>query len=276
MKRGERFAYWTQRLVSEPGRRFSLDELRAPLGTPKSTLSGDLADLKRFFSEVGAGQVETWTGAAGGVRFRPLRPSSLLRQWAEELRQELAQESRVLPGGLLYLQDVLFDPFWAQRIGEILASLFASREPEFVLTVETRGVPPALFAARALGVKMVLARRTSRPAEGPAVHIHYRSQSSDRIQTMSLARRALPPGSRVLIVDDFMRGGGTLRGMEQLLEEFSCEVVGRGVVLATAVPEEKVVRDFVSILWLEEVQEGMKPRLRLGHVLEEEGQRDQP
>ncbi|MDI3269155.1 MAG: phosphoribosyltransferase family protein [Bacillota bacterium] len=265
MKRGERFALWTQRLVSEPGRRFSLDDLRSPVGTPKSTISGDLADLKRFFAEEGIGQVETWAGAAGGVRFRPLRSPEVLRRWAEELREELSEENRVLPGGLLYLQDILFDPFWAQRIGEILASWFAPRDPQYVLTVETRGVPPALFAARALGVKMVLARRTSRPAEGPAVYIHYRSQSSDRLQTMSLARRALPPGSRVLIVDDFMRGGGTLRGMEQLLEEFSCQVAGRGVVLATAIPEEKAVRDFASILWLEEVREGFQPRLRLGH-----------
>jgi purine operon repressor len=30
---------------------------------------------------------------------------------------------------------------------------------------------------------------------------------------MSLARRALKEGSRVLIIDDFMKAGGTVQGM---------------------------------------------------------------
>ena len=43
---------------------------------------------------------------------------------------------------------------------------------------------------------------------------------------MSLARRNLPEGSKVLIIDDFMKAGGTVQGMKDLLHEFNAEVVG--------------------------------------------------
>ena len=43
--------------------------------------------------------------------------------------------------------------------------------------------------------------------------------------------RALPVGSRVLLVDDFMRAGGTLRGLMEPTTEFESEVVGMGVLI---------------------------------------------
>ena len=46
---------------------------------------------------------------------------------------------------------------------------------------------------------------------------------------MSLARRALKEHARVLIIDDFMKAGGTIQGMMDLLFEFNAKVAGVGV-----------------------------------------------
>jgi len=73
------------------------------------------------------------------------------------------------------------------------------------------------MTARALGVSLVIARRDSRAYEGSAVKINYMG-GGDRIETMALARRAMKPGQRVLIVDDFMKGGGTLQGIGTYLK----------------------------------------------------------
>ena len=42
---------------------------------------------------------------------------------------------------------------------------------------------------------------------------------------MTLAKRSLPEGSNVLIIDDFMKAGGTIQGMMSMLEEFKANVV---------------------------------------------------
>ena len=59
------------------------------------------------------------------------------------------------------------------------------------------------------------------------------------------------PGQRALIVDDFMKGGGTLQGMVDMMREFQAEVVGVGVMIKTRVPEQKLVEGAHSLLVLE-------------------------
>ena len=72
---------------------------------------------------------------------------------------------------------------------------------------------------------------------------------------MSLSRRALRAGMRVLIVDDFMKAGGSAKGLVDLVEEFGAKVCGVGVLVATAVPARKLVPDYVSLAVLDEVDE---------------------
>ena len=118
--------------------------------------------------------------------------------------------------------------------------------------METKGIPIALMTARMLDVPLVIARRDSRAYEGSAVKINYIAGGSDEhIETMALARRAVAPGQRALIIDDFMKGGGTLQGMVDLMKEFLAEVVGVGVMIATAKPEKKRVEGAKALLILE-------------------------
>lgn len=46
---------------------------------------------------------------------------------------------------------------------------------------------------------------------------------------MFLSKRSLKAGSRVLIVDDFLKNGGTINGMISLLSEFDSTLVGVAV-----------------------------------------------
>ncbi len=72
---------------------------------------------------------------------------------------------------------------------------------------------------------------------------------------MSLARRALKEESRVLIIDDFMKAGGTIQGMVDLLYEFRAVVAGVGVFVESGEidSEERLLHDYVSLARLTEV-----------------------
>ena len=105
------------------------------------------------------------------------------------------------------------------------------------------------MTAHHMNIPLVIARRDSRAYEGPAVKINFvAGGSSERIETMALSRRAVKPGQRALLIDDFMKGGGTLRGMVDLMREFSVQVAGIGVAIATAQPEKKRVEGAQSLL----------------------------
>lgn len=258
MRRSQRIAALIQRLVEHPARVFTLTEFAAAFGAAKSSVSEDLALIRDVFAQEDLGRVETHLGAAGGVCYVPVRSAARIARTLTSLAAQLSAPDRILPGGFIYMTDVLFSPGWAQTIGDAFATAFSATGAEYVVTVATKGIPIGLMTARALGRPLVLLRRDSRVTEGPSVSINYVSGSSQRIQTMSLPRRALPEGARVLIVDDFMKGGGTARGMINLLAEFSARVVGIGVVVTTAEPANKRVDGYTALLRLETVDEGAR------------------
>jgi purine operon repressor len=72
---------------------------------------------------------------------------------------------------------------------------------------------------------------------------------------MALPKRALRPGSKVLVIDDFMKGGGSAKGMADMIKEFGAQHVGTGVLVEMAEPQRKMVSDYVSILMLYSVDE---------------------
>ena len=70
---------------------------------------------------------------------------------------------------------------------------------------------------------------------------------------MELSKRSLKEGSKILIIDDFLRGGGTVTGLERMAEEFNCEVVDSMVFLEH---NSKVsVENYHSLLRVKSVNE---------------------
>ena len=252
IKRNERLGALTRILTDTPNRIHTLSEFCEMFGAAKSTISEDIDLVSASFERFGLGKIETVAGAAGGVRFRAIPGKEKVKAVLEDLSERLSEPGRMLPGGFLYTSDITAEGSIAQQMGQIMAAAYYDKHPHFVLTMETKGIPIALMTARMLDVPLVIARRDSRAYEGSAVKINYiAGGGSDRIETMALTRRAVHPGQRALIVDDFMKGGGTLQGMVDLMKEFLAEVVGVNVMIATARPEVKRVQGVRSLLILE-------------------------
>ncbi|MGH2625131.1 MAG: pur operon repressor [Anaerolineales bacterium] len=248
LRRGERMVVMAHRLLSHPYHLFSLSTFMELLGAAKSTISEDLGFLRQTFERFQLGKVETLAGAAGGVRYLPQVSREQIRSLVEDLCRRLRDPARVLPGGFLHTTDLISMPHLASGIGQTFATMLGEPRPDVVLTMEVKGIPVALETARAFNVPMVTIRREGRVTEGPSVSVNYVSGSSRMVQTMTLPLRAIQPGSKVVFVDDFLRGGGTARGVLDLVREFRAELVGIGVLIETAVPQEKMAERYLSLI----------------------------
>ncbi|ASS67675.1 MULTISPECIES: pur operon repressor [Paenibacillus] len=249
LKRSARLVEMTQYLLSRPHTLISLTAFADRYQSAKSSISEDLAIIKEVFEEEGIGQLQTLAGAAGGVRYIPRMPQEPAMEIIQGVCRELELPERVLPGGYLYMTDMLGQPGLLADVGRIFATAFADRRIDVVMTVETKGIPLAYATASCLNLPVVIVRRDNKVTEGSAVSINYVSGSNKRIQTMSLARRALKEQSRVLIIDDFMKAGGTVQGMMDLLHEFNATVAGVGVFVESGEvgTEERLLEDYVSL-----------------------------
>ncbi|MDO3412910.1 pur operon repressor [Saccharibacillus sp. CPCC 101409] len=266
LKRSARLVELTQFLLARPHSLIPLTTFAERYGAAKSSISEDLAIIKEVFEEEGMGELQTLAGAAGGVKYIPRVSRERALGIIEDLCIKLEEPGRILPGGYLYMSDLLGKPHLVNEIGDIFATIFGGKNIDVVMTVETKGIPIAYATGAKLNLPVVLVRRDHQVTEGSAVSINYVSGSHKSIHTMTLSRRALKEKSRVLIVDDFMKAGGTVRGMIDLLAEFNAEVAGVGVLLESGSvdTEERLFEDYVSLATLEEVDAknrtvGVKP-----------------
>lgn len=253
LRRSSRLVDMTHYLLYHPHQLVPLTFFAERYGSAKSSISEDLAIIKQTFEQQGIGLLRTLPGAAGGVQYVPKMSETEAKQFIQQLCTSLADPDRLLPGGYLYMTDLLGDTRIVNQIGRLYASAFAHEHIDFVVTVATKGIPLAYAVASFLNVPVVIIRRDSKVTEGSMVSINYVSGSSKRIQTMVLSKRSLTEGANVLIIDDFMKAGGTINGMISLLAEFRANVVGIGVLVESEEAEERLVDEYVSLVKLTSV-----------------------
>lgn len=254
MKRSNRLVVLTDFFLENPRKHIQLPYFVDLCNTTKSSISEDLDIINDVFEEQGLGYLQRSTGAGGGVKYIPEFDVNKSQLFLEELRQKLTDSSRILPGGYLYMSDLLGDAKIVREIGRVFASAFSKMDIDVVVTVATKGIPLAYAVASFLNVPVVIARRDPKVTEGSSVSINYVSGSSRKIQTMVLTKRSLKDGANVCIIDDFMKAGGTINGMISLLAEFNAHVKAVGVLVeADDEDEERIVTNYTSLVKISKV-----------------------
>ncbi|WP_085993742.1 pur operon repressor [Oceanobacillus senegalensis] len=249
MKRSNRLVILTEFFMENPRRHIQLPYFVDLCETTKSSISEDLDIIDNVLKTQGLGYLERTTGAGGGVKYIPELSKEKSLDFVGDLREKLEDANRILPGGYLYMTDILGNPKFVREIGRIFASRFSKLDIDVVVTVATKGIPLAYSVASLLNVPVVIVRRDPKVTEGSSVSINYVSGSSRKIQTMVLPKRSLPEGSNVCIIDDFMKAGGTINGMISLLSEFNAKVQAIGVLAeADDEEEERIVTDYTSLI----------------------------
>lgn len=252
-KRTERIGAIVKILSDNPNKIYTLSYFTNQFNAAKSTISEDLLVVKNVFEKLQLGKVITISGAAGGVKYIPKTSKAENEELLMELCEKISDKTRILSGGFLYLIDLIYNPTVVSKIGKIFASNIDYTDADYVVTMETKGIPMALMTSKAMNLPLVIIRKDIKVSEGPTLSMTYISGNSSKVESMSLPRKALKPNSKVIIIDDFMRGGGTIKGMVDLMNEFGAEVIGTGVFISTMKPTEKMVKDYISLIELDVV-----------------------
>ncbi|MBD5431975.1 MAG: pur operon repressor [Lactobacillus sp.] len=270
MKRSERLVDMVKYLMDHPHTLIALPFFAERYDAAKSSISEDLTILRNTLAGNKDGILETVAGAAGGVRYIPFMGKQAAASFLRDLADRVENPDRILPGNFIYFSDILGSPQDLQNIGKLIATKYAFSKVDYVMTVETKGLTVAQAVSRFLNVPFVLVRRQPKITEGATISVNYVASSSERVEKMELAKRSLPSDSNVLIVDDFMRGGGTLTGMEELVKEFNCHVAGMAVLCESKYASRKVVDDYQSLIKIAEVDRNKKLiKVQTGNILDQ-------
>lgn len=256
MKRNQRIIYITQKLITEPGKIFPLKFFCDELNTSKSTLSEDISIIKN--SNALHGKVITISGPQGGVKYIPHIDELKCLDIQQKLSEEINNPHRFLGGGFLYTSDIMFNHSFSMDFARIFAHKYADLKADYIVTIETKGIPLAIMVGKLLNLPTVVVRREPKISEGPTISINYFSGSTGRMQKMSISKKAMLPGSKAIIIDDFMRAGGSIKGICELLSEVDVEVLAVGVAIATTTPADKKISSYDALVFMDEVDDKNK------------------
>lgn len=255
MKKTARIAAITKILSDNPNKPFALSYFCDLFGAAKSSISEDISSAKEILASLDLGFIQTNIGAGGGVIFIPHISDNAANDIQNDLCKRLREPERILTGGFLYTSDIMFDSSLMNSAAKIFSRKFQDISADYVATIETKGIPVALMTAHLLGLPLVVIRRESKISEGSTLSINYFTGRNDRIQKISLSKRAVRPETSAIIIDDFMRAGGSIKGVSDILSEFNVKTVGCGVVISTSEPKQKKITDFFNIITLNSVSE---------------------
>lgn len=248
VRRSNRLVDMTRYLLEHPRTLVSLKFFSERYGSAKSSISEDLSIVKHTFETWGEGQLKTIPGASGGAVLTPFYSKENAERAIANLVREVNDDSRFLPGGYVYLSDLIGRPDVLHQVGQLIATQYVDQDVDVVMTVETKGIPIAQAAAMYMNKPFVIVRNSSHITEGPTVSVNYVSGSVKRIKKMELSRRTLSAGANVVIVDDFLKGGGTLNGMHYLIKEFDANLVGMTVLAEGTANGKRLVENCTSLV----------------------------
>lgn len=132
---------------------------------------------------------------------------------------------------------VLRDPELLALVGPALAHPYRDAGVSAVVAPEARGPILGALVAAHLGAGLVLARKQDR--NHPGADLRVRSEPTWRGHTESFQGRSFDLGTddRVLVVDDWITTGNSIRAARQLVAAAGATVVGVAALVNKATPQ---------------------------------------
>ena len=153
----------------------------------------------------------------------------------QALKDRILQEGRNLGNGILKIDSILnhqLDPQLMQGMGKEMAQLFAGIPIDRILTAEISGIAPALMTAIELNVPVVYARKKQPiTMRGPIYMEAAPSHTKGGMVELLVSGEFLKAGENVLIIDDFLATGETLKALGRMVRAANATLVGVGVVV---------------------------------------------
>jgi adenine phosphoribosyltransferase len=144
---------------------------------------------------------------------------------AEELRAKIREIPDFPKPGILFydITTLLKDPVsYKESIDQMLAP-YVGEHIDLVVGMESRGFIFSAPMAYQLDAGLVPVRKLGKlPAE--TISVEYALEYGSN--TLEIHRDAIQPGQKVLIVDDLLATGGTVKGTIELVERLRGEVTG--------------------------------------------------
>ncbi|MBQ9828558.1 MAG: xanthine phosphoribosyltransferase [Lachnospiraceae bacterium] len=151
------------------------------------------------------------------------------------LQDRILKEGTVIGTEILKVDGFMnhqMDPAFLNELADEFCRLFGDLSINRILTIESSGIAVAVLTGLKLKVPVVYAKKSQSSNIGEDVYssrIHSFTRGTDCDITVS--KKYLKEGDRVLILDDFLANGEALTGLTDLCRQAGAVVEGIGICI---------------------------------------------
>jgi xanthine phosphoribosyltransferase len=156
----------------------------------------------------------------------------------QELVERIRTEGTHVGDGIVKLDGFLnhqVDPALTERMGVEFVRQFEAQNvapPDKIITAEVSGIPAALATARIYDVPVLYARKHQSSVMNDVYYFaHTKSRTKGGDVNLLISKKYLSAEHRVLIIDDFLATGSTMRALTSLIEASGATLLGIGCVV---------------------------------------------
>ena len=136
------------------------------------------------------------------------------------------------PGILFYdISTLLAHPQAWQATVDRLADVVSPHQPDVLAGIESRGFLVAAPLALKLGIGFVMIRKAGKL---PGKTVPYTYDLEYGADTIEIQDRAIQPGQRIVILDDLLATGGTMRAAIELFRKCGGDVKAAACIIELA------------------------------------------
>jgi adenine phosphoribosyltransferase len=138
----------------------------------------------------------------------------------------------VTPGVRIAIFNMLGDTYVAKAAAAALAERLKEVDADVLLTAEAKSMPLVYEMSALMGLPYVVLRKSYKTYMGDAISAETVSITTGKTQTLYLDEkdRDRVDGSQVIVVDDVVSTGSTLKGMERIVEKAGGDVAAIAAV----------------------------------------------
>jgi adenine phosphoribosyltransferase len=138
----------------------------------------------------------------------------------------------IAPGIRIAILNILGDTELTQAAAHDLALQIADRNPEVLVTAETKSIPLVHALSAQMDLPYVVLRKSYKPYMGKAIQAETLSITTGAPQTLFLDEKdqKLLTGRQVALIDDVISTGSTLQAMRLIMDKVGAKIVVQAAI----------------------------------------------
>ncbi|MGY3777641.1 xanthine phosphoribosyltransferase [Isobaculum melis] len=153
----------------------------------------------------------------------------------KELKERILIDGEILGDDVLKVDRFLnhqIDPQLMQAIGNEFATRFKAEPITKIVTIESSGIAPAVFAGLKLNVPVVFARKHKSVTLGDNLYCaSVYSFTKGVTNNIVVAKNFIEANDHILLIDDFLANGEAAMGLMEICYQAGASIAGIGIVI---------------------------------------------